>query len=122
MCCLVVVLARSMEAVEAFATMEAFVEHHLEATNERWRTNRQGFSSLEKSAAGRFFAKLPRSLSVELGLVSRESRKQARVPGPGHGATQEGLERQGATPYFYKKGQRPSYGTIERFFPDTYSE
>ena len=71
--------------VGAFATMEAFVEYHLEAT----KGGEQGFSSLEKSAAGKFFAKLPRSLSVELGLVSPESRKQARVPGPGH-STAEG--------------------------------
>ena len=32
LCCLVVVLATSMEALEAFSTMEAFMEHHLEAT------------------------------------------------------------------------------------------
>ena len=33
------------------------------------------------------------------------------------GGTREGLERPGATPYFYRKGQCPSYCTMERLSP-----
>ena len=84
LCCLLVVLARSMAAVEAFATLEAFVAHHLEAS----KGGELGFTSLEKSAAGRFFAKLPRSVSRDLGLSV-----QARVPGAGHSTAESACRR-----------------------------
>ena len=59
--------------------MDAFVEQHLQDT----RGGPHGYTSMEV-AHGRFFAKLPRGLSRELGLGT-----QARVPGAGHATAEE---------------------------------